>query len=94
MNKFYIFSLFLIQCNLLSDWLNFITSYKCYVPVHFLEGTQDHVIYISIKIIVSKNKLRPRVLSYRHTKLRYLALFFACMIMIGDAYCFDNPMAL
>ncbi|CAD8147015.1 unnamed protein product [Paramecium octaurelia] len=43
---------------------------------------------------LSKNKLRPRVLSYRHTKLRYLALFFACMIMIGDAYCFDNPMAL
>lgn len=32
--------------------------------------------------------------SFRETKLRYLALFFACMIMVGDAYCFDNPMAL
>lgn len=32
--------------------------------------------------------------SFRDTKLRFLALFFACMIMIGDAYCFDNPMAL
>ena len=32
--------------------------------------------------------------SYRLTNKRWLALFFACSILIGSYYCYDNPQAL
>lgn len=31
---------------------------------------------------------------YSQTKMRWLALIMACLLLFGDAYAFDNPMAL
>jgi hypothetical protein len=35
-----------------------------------------------------------RKVSYRYTNMRYLWLLFACCLMVGSYYCFDNPSAL
>lgn len=32
-----------------------------------------------------------RKVNYRHTKIRYFALFLAVLVVFGHEYCFDNP---
>lgn len=42
-----------------------------------------------------KNEVEKRQVDYRRkTKLRYVALLIACLVVFGCEYCFDTPSAL
>ncbi len=41
--------------------------------------------------MATHNKLKQ---SFRTSKWRWFGLAMACLLLFGDSYCFDNPMAL
>lgn len=41
-----------------------------------------------------KKDVEKRQVDFRRTKLRYVALLIACLVVFGCEYCFDTPSAL
>lgn len=41
-----------------------------------------------------KNEVEKRQANFRKTKLRYVTLIIACLVVFGCEYCFDTPSAL
>ena len=47
----------------------------------------------NFKIVTMTESYQVKI-PYSKTKVIWVGLFLACMLLFGDAYAFDNPMAL